>query len=175
MDCARANAKCKVESAKCKITVLPAAALFNRISGIEQRKLPCMDIQIATLCDAANDSQGKLNILGAFDTLATTKLPAAYYQCCIALRMTFDKGEEGTHKLKINIVDEDGKPVMPSIEIGVEIAVPDETMFLSRNFILNIQQLTLPRPGLYSIDVFVDNQQKGSIPLHVRLMQMQQQ
>jgi hypothetical protein len=49
------------------------------------------------------------------------------------LRMTFDKGEEGTHKLKINIVDEDGKPVMPSIEIGVEIAVPDETMFLSRN------------------------------------------
>ena len=134
-----------------------------------------MDIQIATLCDAANDSQGKLNILGAFDTLATTKLPAAYYQCCIALRMTFDKGEEGAHKLKINIVDEDGKPVMPSIEIGVEIAVPDETMFLSRNFILNIQQLTLPRPGLYSIDIFVDNQQKGSIPLHVRLMQLQQQ
>ena len=86
-----------------------------------------------------------------------------------------DRGEEGAHKLKINIVDEDGKPVMPSIEIGVEITVPDETMFLSRNFILNIQQLTLPRPGLYSVDVFMGNEQKGSIPLHVRLMQLQQQ
>lgn len=134
-----------------------------------------MDIQIATLCDAANDSQGKLNILGAFDTLATTKLPAAYYQCCIALRMTFNKGEEGQHKLKINIVDEDGKPVMPSIEIAVDIAVPDETLFLSRNFIINIQQLTLPRPGLYSVDIFMGGEQKGSIPLHVKLMQVQQQ
>jgi hypothetical protein len=134
-----------------------------------------MDIQIATLCDAANDSQGKLNILGAFDTLATTKLPAAYYQCCIALRMTFNKGEEGSHKLKINIVDEDGKPVMPNIEIGVDISVPDETLFLSRNFIINIQQLTLPKPGLYSIDISLDGQQKGSIPLHVKLMTMQQQ
>jgi hypothetical protein len=133
-----------------------------------------MDIQIATLCDAANDSQGKLNILGAFDTLATTKLPAAYYQCCIALRMTFNKGEEGPHKLKINIVDEDGKPVMPAIEIGVDIAVPDETSFLSRNFIINIQQLTLPKPGLYSVDVFMDNEQKGSIPLHVKLMTLPQ-
>lgn len=134
-----------------------------------------MDIQIATLCDAANDSQGKLNILGAFDTLATTKLPATYFQCCIALRMTFNKGEEGAHKLKINIVDEDGKPVMPSIEIGVEIAVPDETAFLSRNFIINIQQLTLPRPGLYSVDLFMGGEQKGSIPLHVKLMTLQQQ
>lgn len=134
-----------------------------------------MDIQIATLCDAANDSQGKLNILGAFDTLATTKLPAAYYQCCIALRMTFNKGEEGSHKLKISIGDEDGKPVMPSIEIGIEIAVPDETLFLSRNFIINIQQLTLPRPGLYSVDIFMGNEQKGSIPLHVKLMTLPQQ
>jgi hypothetical protein len=129
-----------------------------------------MDIQIATLCDAANDSQGKLNILGAFDTLATTKLPAAYYQCCIALRVTFNKGEEGSHKLKINIGDEDGKPVMPSIEIGVDVAVPDETLFLSRNFIINIQQLTLPKPGLYSVDIFMGGEQKGSIPLHVKLM-----
>ena len=133
-----------------------------------------MDIQIATLCDAANDSQGKLNILGAFDTLATTKLPAAHYQCCIALRMTFNKGEEGPHKLKISIGDEDGKPVMPGIDIGVEVAVPDETMFLSRNFIINIQQLTLPKPGLYSVDIFMDGNQKGSIPLHVKLMNVQQ-
>src|SRR5687767_2123192 len=133
-----------------------------------------MDIQIATLCDAANDSQGKLNILGAFDTLATTKLPAAHYQCCIALRMTFNKGEEGPHKLKISIGDEDGKPVMPGIDIGVEVTVPDETMFLSRNFIINIQQLTLPKPGLYSVDIFMDGNQKGSIPLHVKLMNVQQ-
>ena len=35
-----------------------------------------MDIQIAILCDAATDTHGKLNILGTFDTIYTSQLPA---------------------------------------------------------------------------------------------------
>jgi len=138
-----------------------------------------MDIQIAVLCDAATDSHGKLNILGTFDTIYTSQMPAVHPQCSIALRMTFNKVEEGPQKLKLSFVDEDGRPVMPGIDIPVEVTVPDDSIFVSRNFIINIQQLTLPKPGLYSIDVFLDGQQKGSIPLHVKLMtlppQQQQQ
>ncbi len=54
-----------------------------------------MDIQIAILCDAATDNNGKLNILGTFDTIYSAQLPATHPQCSIALRMTFSKGEEG--------------------------------------------------------------------------------
>ena len=54
-----------------------------------------MDIQIAVLCDAATDNNGKLNLLGAFDTIFTSQLPAIHPQCSIALRMTFNKVEEG--------------------------------------------------------------------------------
>ena len=93
-----------------------------------------MDIQIAVLCDAATDNNGKLNILGTFDTIYTSQLPATHPQCSIAVRMTFNKVEDGTHTVKLNFVDEDGKSVMPPIEIPVEVAVPDETIFLSRNF-----------------------------------------
>ena len=129
-----------------------------------------MDIQIAVLCDAATDNNGKLNILGTFDTIYTARLPETHPQCSIAIRVTFNKVEEGHHTLKLNFVDEDGKPVIrPPIEMSVDVVVPDETMFLSRNFIVNIQKLTLEKEGLYSVDIAVDGRQEGSIPLLVKI------
>jgi uncharacterized protein DUF6941 len=127
-----------------------------------------MDIQVAVLCDAATDTNGKLNILGTFDTIYTQQLPAVHPQCSIALRFVFSKIEEGSHKLKLNFVDEDGKLVMPSIDMPVDIAFPDEANFLSRNFVVNIQQLKFEKPGLYSIDVGIDGRHEGSIPLLVK-------
>lgn len=127
-----------------------------------------MDIQVAVLCDAATDTNGKLNILGTFDTIYTQQLPAVHPQCSIALRFVFTKIEEGPHKLKLNFVDEDGKLVMPSIDMPVEITFPEEANFLSRNFVVNIQQLKFEKPGLYSIDVGIDGRHEGSIPLLVK-------
>lgn len=127
-----------------------------------------MNIQIAVLCDAATDYSGKLNILGTFDTIITSQLPAVHPQCSIALRLAFSKIEEGSHKVKMNFVDEDGRFVMPSIDMPVEVIVPSELNFLVRNFVINIQQLKFDKPGQYSIDVAVDGRQETSIPLLVR-------
>ena len=129
-----------------------------------------MDMQIAILCDAATDNNGKLNILGTFDTIYTTQLPAIHPQCSIALRMAFSKAEEGTHKVRLSFVDEDGKPVMQEIPMAVEVKVPDDTIFVSRNFIVNIHQLKFERPGLYSVDISMDSRQVGSISLLVKQM-----
>lgn len=130
-----------------------------------------MDIQIVALCDAATDSHGKLNLLGAFDTINTQQLPAIHPQCSIALRIVFQKIEEGKHKLKLNFVDEDGKFVMPSIDIPVEVALPDDASFISRNFVINIQQLRFEKTGSYSIDVALDGRHEASIPLLVRQLE----
>ena len=127
-----------------------------------------MDIQVAILCDAATDTHGKLNILGAFDTIFTTQMPAIHPQCSIALRTTFSKVEEGQHQLRLSFVDEDGQPVMRSIELAVDVKVPEDTIFVSRNFIVNIQRLKFEKPGLYSIDLALDGHQTGSIPLLVK-------
>ena len=134
-----------------------------------------MDIQIAILCDAATDNNGKLNILGTFDTICTAQLPAAHPQCSIALRMTFSKVEEGQHEVKMNFVDEDGRLVMPSVPISIEVAVPDDSIFVSRNFIVNIQHLKFEKTGLYSIDIAMDGRQVGSIPLLVKHLPTKQE
>jgi hypothetical protein len=127
-----------------------------------------MDIQVAVLCDAATDYGGKLNVLGTFDTIHATRLPAVHPQCSIAARMTFSKAEEGQHKVRLTFVDEDGKPLMQNIEMPVQVVVPDDTIFISRNFVVNIQGLKFEKPGLYSIDIAVDGRQEGCIPLLVK-------
>jgi hypothetical protein len=127
-----------------------------------------MNIQVAVLCDAATDYGGKLNILGTFDTIITTQLPAVHPQCSIALRLAFNKIEEGSHKIKMNFVDEDGRLVMPSIDMPVDVVVPNELNFLVRNFVINIQQLKFEKPGQYSIDCAIDGRQETSITLLVR-------
>jgi Family of unknown function (DUF6941) len=147
----------------------PLKKLAEMAAGCSKLCPQRMDIQIAVLCDAATDNNGKLNILGTFDTIYTSQLPAIHPQCSIALRMTFSKVEEGAHKVKLNFVDEDGHSVMPPIEIPIEVQVPDETIFLSRNFIVNIQKLKFEKEGLYSIDIAVDGRQEGNIPLLVKV------
>jgi hypothetical protein len=128
-----------------------------------------MTIQIAVLCDAATDYNGKLNLLGTFDTILTSQLPAIHPQCSIALRIAFGRIEEGAHKVKMNFVDEDGRLVMPSIEMPIDVAVPPDANFLLRNFIINIQQLKFDQPGQYAIDVAIDNRHEINIPLLVKM------
>jgi|SRR5436190_3961152 len=127
-----------------------------------------MNIQVAVLCDAATDYGGKLNILGTFDTIITRDLPAVHPQCSVALRLSFTRIEEGQHKVRMNFVDEDGKFVMPSIDMPVDVAMPAEVNFLVRNFVITIQQLKFEKPGQYSIDVAIDGRQETSIPLLVK-------
>lgn len=129
-----------------------------------------MNIQVAVLCDAATDDNGKLNLLGAFDTIYAPQLPAVHPQCAVALRVTFMSGDEGARALKLNFVNADGRTIMPPIEIPIAVSLPDEAFFLTRNFIINIQQLKFAEAGLYSVDVRLDDKTQAGIPLSVKLV-----
>ena len=131
-----------------------------------------MNIQVAVLCDAATqDSSSKLNVLGAFDTIFAPQLPAVHLQCTVALRVTFSAGDEGQHKLALNFINADGHPIMPPIEVPVAVTLPEDTHFITRNFVVNIQQLRFTEAGLYSVDIRLDDQSQASIPLLVKLIQ----
>ena len=130
-----------------------------------------MNVQVAILCDAATDDNGKLNLLGAFDTIYAQQLPVIHPQCAVALRVTFATGDEGQHKLALNFINADGHPVMPAMEVPVAVALPEDVHFVTRNFIVNIQQLKFVEAGLYSVDVRLDGRSQASIPLQVKLIQ----
>jgi hypothetical protein len=130
-----------------------------------------MNIQVAVLCDAATEDNGKLNLLGSFDTIYAPQLPAVHPQCSVALRVTFLSGDEGARQFRLNFVNADGRAIMPAIDIPVAVALPDDVHFITRNFIVNIQQLKFAEAGLYSVDVRLDDKSQASIPLSIKLVE----
>jgi hypothetical protein len=130
-----------------------------------------MDIQVAALCDSAADYDGKLCLLGVFDTIVAGTLPAIHPQCSVALRILFRKEEEGSHSVRVLFVDEDGHSIVPPMETSFHVSLPDDLFFSTHNLILNLQQLPFARRGAYSIDVAIDSRQMASIPLQVRVIQ----
>ncbi|HEU6447679.1 MAG TPA: hypothetical protein VFV23_04500 [Verrucomicrobiae bacterium] len=132
-----------------------------------------MNIQVAVLCDAATDDNGKLNLLGAFDTIFAPQWPAVHPQCSVALRVTFMSGDEGARKMKLNFVNADGRSIMPPIEIPVQVVMPEDAHFVTRNFVVNIQGLKFAEAGLYSVDVRVDDKSRAAIPLWVKPLPQQ--
>jgi hypothetical protein len=127
-----------------------------------------MKVEIFTLCDAAtNDAGGKLNILGSFDRLMARQEPITHPQCALAIKLRFERVEEGEKRLRIALVDSDGKPVMPTIDAVTQVKFIDESPTATASVVLNIQQLKLPHFGEYAVDLAVDEHHKESIPLFV--------
>jgi hypothetical protein len=127
-----------------------------------------MKIEIFTLCDAATtDAGGKLNILGSFDRLNAAQAPITHPQCALAIKLRFERVEEGTKSIRIQFVDVDGKPVMPTLDTTAQVRFASTDSTATASLILVIQQLQLPRFGDYAIDLAVDGHHAGSIPLTV--------
>lgn len=127
-----------------------------------------MKVELFAMCDAATDSGGKLNILGVYDTIGSVKTPFQHSRCAIVLKIRFERIERGEHKLKLNIVDQDGKLVVPSLEAPLRIHFPDSNSSATAQMILDLQNLKFERFGEFSIDLAMDGRQEASIPLFVK-------
>jgi len=129
-----------------------------------------MEILTACLCDSAADYNGKLCILGAFDTIQARQLPAVHPFCAVALRILLKDGDTGAHKIQLGLIDADGKDLLPAGKVNIDFtvpAMPEQSFFVSSNCILNLQGLVLPAAAQYSFDVQVDGNILARIPLQV--------
>ena len=126
-----------------------------------------MEVQIAALCDSAADYNGKLCIMGTFDTILAQNFPFLHPQCSIALRLLFRDDDSGAFPVKISIVNEDGQALVAPIETRLDIAIPDDGVFFTRNVVCNLQHLKFERPGFYSIDVTINGKPVVGIPFRI--------
>lgn len=127
-----------------------------------------MFFEVFVLCDAANDSLGKLNLLGVFDTI-TVKLPGIHPLCVIAARIRFNKDENGEHVFSIGILNPDetvSKVILNKKIINVVMENSHETACV--NLILSIVGLELTQYGTHRIYIEIDGIEKISIPLYIK-------
>jgi hypothetical protein len=126
-----------------------------------------MQVKLAVLADYANvSSEGKLNILGIFDRVNVTDLPAAHPQMHLILRLQAHPAErDRPHKVEIRLHDPDGQTVFELAGDIVPRGIPGET--IASNQILTINNLAIAKVGEYTFVVFIDNDLKAEVPLSV--------
>ena len=134
-----------------------------------------MEVEIFALCDAATDQAGKLNILGAFDRIGIRKLPVVYPHCAIALRIRFDRIEEGSHRVRINVVNADGQPLTPGFDSQFTVRFPPDGQSVCANLVLQINSLKFETPGQYAIDLAIDGRHDKSLPLYILYVKPKEQ
>jgi hypothetical protein len=129
-----------------------------------------MKIEVFALCDAATDNRGKLNLLGTFDQVYAVKTPVIHPACAIALRMRFDKIEEGKHSVKLQLVNPDGIPVFQAMEGEVNPRMGDDIGSVAVNLILNFQHVKFDEFADYQINLSLNGMATATLPLRVRQM-----
>jgi hypothetical protein len=127
-----------------------------------------MQLLLATLCDSAADYNGKLCVLGAFDTLCAPQFPVVHPQCSLAVRLLFLPKDTGHHQMSIELNDEQGKPVMPAFSPVVDVTFPPGAVpFVTRNLVLNLQRLRFEDPGVFQFRIALNGTEIISLPLRV--------
>jgi hypothetical protein len=128
-----------------------------------------VQVNLAVLCDAANVSrEGKLNILGEFDSIHASSFPLTYPTMVLVLRMEAHPTESGDHRLKLRLLDADGQDVVPSLEGEFSTGFPPFAGVPVRTapIILQMHGVRFDQPGHYSFELLVDGHHLRSLPLH---------
>ena len=127
-----------------------------------------MQLQVATLCDSAADYQGKLCVLGAFDTVYAQEFPVVHPHCSLALRILFEPSDRARHEMAVKLVGEDGVELIPRYTPTLDVPFPSGSApFVARHLVLNLQGLRFEKPGVYRFVVVLDSNILASLPLHV--------
>ena len=124
-----------------------------------------MHVDIFTLCDFAQESGGKLTIVGAFDTVFARQFPAMHPFMCLAVRLRFYIHEEGSHPMKIEFAGTDCSEILRPIE--GELTVGDFSGS-SRvvHSVFNFVSTPIEREGTISITLSVDGRDRKSTRLN---------
>lgn len=124
-----------------------------------------MNTEIFSLCDYAQQSNGKLTIVGTFDAYNTPNFPSVPLQCAIAGRLRFANSEFGKHAALIKFIDFTGKNVIPELNFDFEVrSTLDYAIF---NFVLNIGSVQFKTAGKYAVELYIDGDWLSGLTLNV--------
>jgi hypothetical protein len=126
-----------------------------------------MNLETFLICDAATDNGGKLNLLGAFDSVFLNEVPGTHPHCAVVVRLRFDKSEAGEHTITLHLIDEDGKHAIQPLEGRLRVH-GNMNATATTNLILNMQGLKLTRFGELAFHLQIDGKPLASLPLYVR-------
>jgi hypothetical protein len=124
------------------------------------------DLQASLLCDdVRQERNGKFILIGIFEGLVVTQLPAAFHRICLVNRWCCG---EGTFAQRSRIIAPDGQTVVcEGQQVPITLSGQEQNATSVEVFV----NLRLAAEGIHWVEVLLDQQLRMRYPLHVRLVQ----
>ncbi|MFP3089414.1 hypothetical protein LQZ21_03715 [Treponema sp. TIM-1] len=126
-----------------------------------------MKAEIFTFCDFAQESGGKLTIIGTFDTIVSKNFPCIHPQLSVVIRLRFDIWEFVNHTFRIETRDLNGELNMETISGNVDVKGVGNATAVS-HLVFSISNLQFKSSGVVNFVLYMDDKELTSIPLYIR-------
>jgi hypothetical protein len=126
-----------------------------------------MKTELFTFCDFAQESGGKLTIVGTFDTIISRNFPCIHPQLSLVIRIRFDLWEFSGHTFRIESRDLDGEMSIEPISGKIEVKGAGNATSVS-HLVFTISNLRFKSSGVVNFVLYVDEKEIASIPLYIR-------
>lgn len=127
-----------------------------------------MHVSFALFADAANLSQeGKLNVLGVFDAVQVTTLPAVHPRAHLVVRLKGGRIDVGMHTLTLQWINPGGVELWTSGG-EIEITAPPPAVTEMDFPLIAPVDLPLDQAGGYVMRISLDNETRADVHLQVR-------
>ena len=129
-----------------------------------------MEVQLAVLADAANVSQeGKLNILGEFDTIHAAEVPVVWPVMWFVTKVKISEADGTHHRFELRVLDDDGQLValVATLE-GESGPSPIPGTLGGGTLVIRIGNARFPDYGTYVFELRGNTKLLYEVPLHVR-------
>lgn len=116
----------------------------------------------------AETKEGKLVIVGEFDTIGAAQFPAAHPVFYLVARFEGSAAEARGHRLQIRLVGPDGRSALPEdADVPVQ-AVRVHEHVARANLLLHFGGLQFTQPGVYHFQLYFDGVHAGEVPLYLQ-------
>ena len=126
-----------------------------------------MNVTLGLIADSANVSQeGKLNLLGIFDTIFAFNFPCKHSQMTLVTKIQADVRDNHhlDRNLKIILVDENAHELLAiNATFNFKNTPPGERGTTSS--IIGLTDLVFEKPGNYAFKILINGEEKSEIPL----------
>jgi len=125
-----------------------------------------MEIEIFSLSDYAVDNNGKLSVIGTFDTIFTHQVPTIHPSFYVAVKFRVANSEAGQHEFQIRGLTPDGKEIATIKAIG-EVRPNANTGYSSTNIVVPFYNMKMDKLGKYCFEFYYDGEFRSGLSLHL--------
>jgi hypothetical protein len=123
--------------------------------------------ELFSFCDFAQETGGKLTIVGTFDTILARTFPCVHSQLSVVIRLRFDIWEFTHHTFRIETVDLEGELNMETISGTLDVRGVGNATAVS-HLVFTISNLRFQKEGVVNFVLYIDDKELTTLPLYIR-------